>query len=192
MIQFMEHIDCHGYSPMIQGSEITLVKPRLDLADDVRNALMESYDEHSRYLTWAEPNPSLETVTQNIEQAIHNFENDVNEYRFFILRNSDSRLVGTVGLLIKNLQIPYLEIGYWVRSSESGKGYIGKAVQMLEDYAINKLEVRRLEIRTAESNIRSKRVAERAGFKLEARIQSDRTLPDGTIENSLIYCKLYP
>jgi ribosomal-protein-serine acetyltransferase len=176
---------------MIQGSEITLVKPQLDLAGDVRDALIESYDDHRKYLTWAEPNTSLETVTQNIKQAIHNFENDVNEYRFFILRNSDSRLVGTVGLLIKNLQIPYLEIGYWVRSSESGKGYIGKAVQMLEDYAINKLKVRRLEIRTAESNIRSKCVAERAGFKLEARLQSDRILPDGTIENSLIYCKLY-
>jgi RimJ/RimL family protein N-acetyltransferase len=176
---------------MIQGSEITLVKPRLDLADDVRNALMESYQDHSKYLAWAEPNPSLETVTQNIAQAIHDFENDVCEYRFFILRNSDSRLVGTIGLLIKNLRIPYLEIGYWVRTSECGKGYIGKAVQMLEDYAVKKLKVRRLEIRMAESNIRSWRVAERAGYELEARIQSDRMLPDGTIENSLVYCKLY-
>jgi len=176
---------------MIQGSEITLVKPQLDLAGDVRDALIESYDDHRKYLTWAEPNTSLETVTQNIKQAIHNFENDVNEYRFFILRNSDSRLVGTVGLLIKNLQIPYLEIGYWVRSSESGKGYISKAVEMLEDYAVKQLKARRLEIRMAESNIRSRRVAERAGYALEARIQSDRLLPDGTIENSLIYCKLY-
>lgn len=176
---------------MIQGSEITLVKPRLDLADDVRSALTESYEEHSKYLTWVEPNPSLETVTHNIEQAIHNFENDVSEYRFFILRNSDTRLVGTVGLLIKNLQIPYLEIGYWVRSSESGKGYIGKAIEMLEDYAVKNLEVRRLEIRMAESNSRSRRIAERAGYALEAKIQSDRILPDGTVENSLIYCKLY-
>lgn len=176
---------------MIQGSDITLFKPRLDLADDVRKALTESYEEHSKYLTWAEPNPSLETVTKNIERAIHDFENDVNEYRFFILRNSDSRLVGTIGLLIKNLQIPYLEIGYWVRSSESGKGYISKAVEILEDYAVNQLKARRLEIRMAESNIRSRRVAERAGYALEARIQSDRLLPDRTIENSLIYCKLY-
>jgi ribosomal-protein-serine acetyltransferase len=176
---------------MISGPEITLVKPRLDLADEVREALVESYADHIRYLLWPEPNPSIESVRNNIEQSIHNFDNHVNEYRFLILRNADSKLLGTISLLIRDLKIPYFEFGYWLSSSEQGKGYITKAVRILESYAVNELKVRRLEIRMAESNIRSKRVAERAGYEFEAKLHSDRMLPDGTIDNSLIYYKLY-
>jgi hypothetical protein len=90
---------------MIAGTEITLVKPRLDLADEVRLALAESYDDLIKYLLWPVPDPSLEAVRQNIEQAIHNFDNHINEYRFLIIRNSDSRLVGNISLLIRDLKI---------------------------------------------------------------------------------------
>jgi RimJ/RimL family protein N-acetyltransferase len=176
---------------MIPGPDITLVKPHLDLADDIKEALEESYPDHIKFLLWPEPNPPIESVQQNIEQAIYNFENDLNEYRFSIIRNTDSRFIGTISLLIRDLKIPYLEFGYWVRSSEKGKGYVTKAVEILEKYAVNDLKVRRLEIRMAESNINSKRIAERTGYKFEAKIHSDKILSDGTIENSLIYCKLY-
>lgn len=176
---------------MLADSEIYVIKPRLDLADEVREALIESYADHIKYLLWPEPKPSIETVRKNIEQAIYNFDNHLDEYRFLVLRNSDSKLVGTISLLIKNLKIPYFEFGYWVRSSERGKGYIGRAVEILEGYAINELKVRRLEIRMAESNLKSKRVAERAGYTFEAKLHSDRTLSDGTIEGSLVYYKLY-
>ncbi len=176
---------------MIESSEVSLIKPRIDLADEVRDALIESYDDHIVFLLWPEPNPSIETVRKNIQQAIYNFDNHLEEYRFFILRNSDSRLVGTISLLIKNLKIPYFEFGYWVRSSEQGKGYISEAVEILEDYAAKELKAHRLEIRMAESNSKSKRVAERAGYKFEAKLHSDRTLSDGTIDNSLVYYKLY-
>ena len=177
---------------MIADSEITLIKPRLDLADEVREALIESYQEHIQYLLWPEPNPSIDSVKNNIEQAMFNFDNHLHEYRFLILRNSDSKLLGTISLLIKDLKIPNFEFGYWLRSSEQGKGYITKAVELLEDYAVNQLKVRRLEIRMAESNIKSKRVAERAGYSFEAKLHSDRLLASGTIENTLIFYKLFP
>jgi len=175
---------------MIADTEISLVKPRPDLAEDVREALTESYTDLIKFLLWPVPNPTVETVRENIEQAIYNFDNHQNEYRFLILRNSDSRLVGNISLLIRDLKIPYLEFGYWVRSSEQGKGYISKAVTMLEAYAVNELGVRRLEIRMAESNIKSRQVAERAGYQFEAKLHSDRVLADGSIENSLVYYKL--
>lgn len=176
---------------MIADSEISLVKPRMELAEQVRESLIESYADHIKYLLWPEPDPTLDTVQKNIDQAIHDFDSHVNEYRFLILRNSDARLLGTISLLIIDLEIPYLEFGYWVRSSEQGKGYISRALEILEGYAVSELKVRRLEIRMAESNLKSKRVAERAGYTLEAKLHSDRVLSDGTIDNSLVYCKLY-
>lgn len=176
---------------MIEDSDILLVKPRLDLAEPLRDALIESYQDHITFLLWPEPNPDIESVRQNIQSAIENFDNDRNEYRFLVVRKSDDRLLGTVSLMIINPKIPYMEFGYWVRSSESGKGYIGKAAKLLEDFGVQHLNARRLEIRMAESNIKSKRIAERLGFKFEAKIHSDRVLSNGEVDNSLVYYKLY-
>ncbi len=177
---------------MLSDSVVTLKKPNLDLSESVREALVESYENLKEFELWPEPNPSIENVRSHMELAISNFENHVNEYRFFIVRNCDLKLVGTIGLIIRNPKIPYLEFGYWIRSSESRKGYISASVKLLEEYAIDVLKVRRLEIRMAESNLASKRVAERAGYKFEAKIHFDRMLPDGRIANSLVYSKLYP
>ncbi len=60
---------------MIAGAEISLMKPTLELADEVRQALSESYAEHIKFLLWPVPNPSVEIVRKNIEQAIYNFDN---------------------------------------------------------------------------------------------------------------------
>jgi len=43
----------------------------------------------------------------------------------------------------------------------------------------------------AESNIHSRRVAERADYEFEAKIHADLIISDGKIENTLIYYKLY-
>ena len=153
--------------------------------------MIESYEDLSKFLGWAERNPKIETTRQNMIRAKENFENSKEELRFIVQRKADNRIVGCVGLIIRNLEIPYLEIGYWVRSSESKKGYVGMAVQLLEEYAVKELKVKRLEIKMAESNTASTQVAKRAGFKYEATIHSDRQLPTGKIDNTCVYYKLY-
>jgi hypothetical protein len=56
---------------MVSGSEISLVKPRLGLVHGIREALAESYADRIEYLFRPEPNPSIEQVRQNIEQAVY-------------------------------------------------------------------------------------------------------------------------
>ena len=177
---------------MISNSIIELLPPSLELVDEVQEALIESYDDLKTFLLWPKPNPSREDVYSNMQQAIRNFDKKIIEFRFQIRRLSDGKIVGATGLLIRDIDVPFFEFGYWVRSSERGKGYITMAVQLLENYAANELNAKRLEIRMAETNEASRRVAERAGFKYEALVHSDRRLPSGEIDNSHIYYKTYP
>jgi len=176
---------------MISNETIRLVKPAANLVDDFQLALIESYEDLNKYLAWAEKKPDIETTRQNMLRARDNFENKEEELRFIVQRIHDNKIVGCAGLLIRNMNIPYLEIGYWVRSSEAKKGYIGMAVHLLEEYAVKELKVKRLEIKMAESNKASIQVAERAGFKYEATIHSDRKLPIGKVDNTCVYYKLY-
>ncbi len=106
-------------------------------------------------------------------------------------RNSDDRIVGCIGLRMRDMAIPYLEIGYWARSSEAGKGYTTQAVSLVEQYALSEFKVKRLEIKMAISNDASRRVAEKSGFEHEATIHHDRMLPLGDVDGTHVFCNIY-
>ena len=71
--------------------------------------------------------------------------------------------------------IPKFEIGYWLRTTLIGKGYMTEAVVALTKMAKETLKANRIEIRCDERNVRSRRVAERAGYRLEGILAMTRT-----------------
>jgi ribosomal-protein-serine acetyltransferase len=170
---------------------VELAPPHLDFVEDFHTALVESYEEHKHFLPWATSDPSIEDTRSNMKDAINNFHTLQNELRFIVKRRSDGRVVACVGLHIRDLNIPYFEIGYWTRSSETGKNYCTRSVRLIENYAVSQLKAKRLEIRTAISNLPSARVAEKAGYSLEATLQGDRLLPSGLLDGTYIFSKLF-
>jgi RimJ/RimL family protein N-acetyltransferase len=68
------------------------------------------------------------------------------------------------------------ELGYWIDRDAEGRGIVGRACSALIDHAIAH-GMRRIEIRTAATNDRSRRVAERLGFQREGTLRS--ALPIG-------------
>jgi ribosomal-protein-serine acetyltransferase len=60
-----------------------------------------------------------------------------------------------------------VEIGYWVRTDRTGRGYATAAAAALTSMAFDaSADVARIEIRMDQGNARSRRVAERLGFVL--------------------------
>ena len=64
-----------------------------------------------------------------------------------IWEQESGRYLGGVGLHPHDWEIGYFEIGYWVRASAEGHGYIAETVRLLTDYAFDTLKANRLEIR---------------------------------------------
>ena len=75
-------------------------------------------------------------------------------------------LLGGVGLMADAFGI-VAEIGYWVRSSEEGRGLVTRASRALIDIAFDELELHRVVIRAGVENLRSRAVPERLGFTYE-------------------------
>jgi RimJ/RimL family protein N-acetyltransferase len=98
--------------------------------------------------------------------------------------------VGGAGLEPVNWEIGYFQVGYWVRVSATGKGFVTEAVQLLADYALSLLHAQRVEIRCSDHNLRSAAVAQRAGFTFEGALQNDHRACDGRIHSSLIYARV--
>ncbi|TMD65260.1 MAG: GNAT family N-acetyltransferase, partial [Chloroflexi bacterium] len=81
----------------------------------------------------------------------------------------------------------YFEIGYWLRVSAPGHGYMTEAVQLLTNYAFSSLAANRVEIRCDERNVRSAAIPRRLGFIQEARMRNHEAAPDGTLRTTLVF-----
>ena len=86
--------------------------------------------------------------------------------------------------------MPRFEIGYWVRTSRVGRGYVQEAVRAIARMAFDVLGAARLEILCNDRNVRSWRVAERCGFTLEGVLRSHAREVDGTLRDTRVYARL--
>jgi ribosomal-protein-alanine N-acetyltransferase len=77
----------------------------------------------------------------------------------------DGTCVGKVWLAVSETDRSTGSIGYWLLPVGRGRGLATSAVRPLSTWAVRELGVTNLRLRTASDNKRSKRVAERAGFR---------------------------
>ena len=150
-------------------------------------AIQESEAELHQFLSWV--TASLKEPEQNMRVAIENFDAHENELRFHILQKNTNFFIGTIALIVRDTDIPFYEVGYWIRTSQVGNGYAIEALAMLEAYAFKELGVKRLEIRTAVDNMKSRAVAERSGYSQEGELKNERLLPSGEITSTVVYAK---
>jgi RimJ/RimL family protein N-acetyltransferase len=106
---------------------------------------------------------------------------------FGIFDRVSGRYFGGSGLVRINWAIRAFEIGYWIRTSAEGRGYITEAVQLLAVLAFDRLGANRVEIQANPRNVRSWRVPERLGFLLEGTLRCSRPDADGKPSDRRIY-----
>lgn len=83
--------------------------------------------------------------------------------------------------------MPAFEIGYWLRTSAWGRGYVSEAVQVLSRFAFEMLGANRVEIRCDPRNTRSAAVPTRLGFVQEALLRNDVRDGAGELRDILIF-----
>lgn len=86
-----------------------------------------------------------------------------------------------------NWDLPEFEIGYVVDACHEGRGYINEAVRGTLRFLFEHLHARRVCLRCDDTNVRSRRVAERCGMVLEGHLRENKRNADGTITGTLCY-----
>jgi RimJ/RimL family protein N-acetyltransferase len=142
-------------------------------------------------LPWVAMEQSLEASELYCRNAQANFVAR-KDLTFLLFEKSTGQLVGAAGLHRIDWATPKAEVGYWVRTSRCGNGFISEAVTALTAYAFERLRAARVELVTDEANSASRRVAERCQFKLEGTLHRERRAADGTLANTCIYARLAP
>ena len=107
-----------------------------------------------------------------------------------LFRKADGLFVGGSGLHRIDWSVPRFEIGYWVRLSLQGQGYVTEAVNRITIFTFDVLGAQRIEIRCDARNTRSAAVAQRAGYTLEARMRHERRDVYGELCDTLVFAKI--
>lgn len=155
----------------------------------VQEAISESIDQLRPWMPWAQEVPDEEQSEIGVRQARIQFLKR-SDLRLYLIHKDSGRLVGCSGLHRMDWQSRKFEIGYWVRSSCIGQGYITEAVNGITEFAISQLMANRLEIRCDTLNLRSIQVAVRAGFTLEGTFRKDECRTDGSLMDTMIFAKV--
>ncbi|WP_114241060.1 GNAT family N-acetyltransferase [Dyella sp. C9] len=158
---------------------------RPDEAEALHAALHESMDTIGRWQGWCSPSYALDDARQWIARTRLAWRGVGDECALAIVDNAD-QLVGSIGLNHWQSDYRMANLGYWVRQSRQGQGAAAAAVRLLARHALQVPELQRLEIVAAADNLPSRRVAEKAGARLES-IARNRLSLRGEAQDAAIY-----
>jgi RimJ/RimL family protein N-acetyltransferase len=101
----------------------------------------------------------------------------------------DGTVVGAIGMAVNSMNYRG-RIGYWVAREVRGQGICTRALRLLSGWALDELELQRLELITDPDNVASQRVAEKVGFHREGVLRAHLRHPDGRIRDSVMFSLL--
>jgi ribosomal-protein-serine acetyltransferase len=163
--------------------------PRAGDSRFVWPAVMESQAELAPWMPWAYPQASEQGTEEWCRRAAASF---ILRERFnfsLYLRETDT-CVGSCGVPRLKWAVPSFEIGYWLRTSYCGQGLMAEAVGAVERMCFELFKAARVEIRCGAQNMRSRRVAERAGYAFEGTLRNEERAPTGELRDQCVYAKI--
>jgi len=170
------------------AGERVLVRPyRVEDAEALQAAVAESREHIRPWLPFADAHQAIEESRDFIARKTAEWILRETELGTAIFLRENGAYLGGLGLHIRNWELGYFEIGYWLRASAEGHGYMREAVSLLVEFAARDLLASRLEIRCDARNARSAAVAESLGFKREAHLRNHMRATDGEIRDTLVF-----
>ena len=128
-------------------------------------AALESVAEINPWMDWCTTEFNLAAAEKFIrDQIVAKNNKDAYEFALF---NREGIYLGGGGVNSVNKQCNFANVGYWIRTSQTRKGYGTAALQALVSWARANTELNRLEVVVATGNAASNRVAEKSGAVLE-------------------------
>ncbi|MCM2677242.1 GNAT family N-acetyltransferase [Alkalicoccobacillus plakortidis] len=156
----------------------------------VFEAQQASLKEMLPWIHWAHYQTTLEQTENGVRYAHEQYMRK-KDLRLHLFDKQTGVFVGSSGLHNINWSVPRMEIGYWMDTRHSGKGYMTEAVAGITGFAFQELGVHRLEIHCDPDNKQSRAIPEKLGYELEAVLKQNSISTDGrSYRDTCLYVKL--
>ncbi len=135
-------------------------------AAPLAEAVQRSLGELAPFMPWATPSYG---AVESLKWIRHEIAPD--EIGFVIIEPG-GEIVGSCGLNGFSEQNQLANLGYWVRTDMTGRGYAARATRLVAEHGFRTLGLARIEILMSVENHASRRVAERVGARYEGQLRS--------------------
>ena len=177
-----------NFPTTIETERLILRAPEPGDGSALNEAILDSLEALRPWLRFARTAPTVEESEEHIRQSRANFLRRTS-FNCLIWLKEEPLVIGRTGLNNIDWDIPAFEIGYWLRSTHTGYGYMTEAVAALTDFAFDELDARRVAIYCNVKNERSAAVARRLGYTHEATILCDGRDHFGELRDTLAFAK---
>ena len=158
-------------------------------AEPIHSAALESVAEVYPWMAWCHARYTLDESRQWVALQIELTR--LRKAFEFVIVGDGGRVLGGCGINQINPMQRLANLGYWVRTSATGRGVAPAAVREVAAYAFRETDLIRLEIVVAVGNTRSQRVAEKVGATREGVLRSRVLLPSGP-SDAVMYSLVRP
>jgi RimJ/RimL family protein N-acetyltransferase len=185
-------------NPILLDIPMPIETPRLVIREplhgdgpEVNAAVLESIGELERWMPWADHKPTVEESEESVRRGYAKWilREDL---RLMLFDKQSGVFIGGSGLHQIDWKIPSFEIGYWMRTSFTGRGLIQESTNAITRFAFQQLGAKRVEIRCDSDNAKSISVIKKLGFELEGRLRKNDFGQNGSalLRDTLIYSRL--
>jgi ribosomal-protein-alanine N-acetyltransferase len=98
----------------------------------------------------------------------------------------DGTCVGLVWINVRESDETTGWVGYWLLPAARGRGLATRAVRLISTWAVREMGLTKIRLTTEPENDRSRRVAERSGFRQTAFLHHQATI-DGRLIDQVVY-----
>ena len=154
---------------------------------DIFNMIDSQREYFGKWLPFVESTKQL-SDTKNFVKSIVNTPKDLFEYIFTIRKQKE--FIGLIGFKSTDKLNKKTEIGYWISKNHQKQGIVSKAVERLCNFAFNKLDLNRIQIKCAVENKASINIPKRLDFKFEGVERHGELLSGNVFTDLVVYSKL--
>ena len=174
------------YPLVLETERLIIRSPQESDGAGLNAAIADSFTELHQWMPWAQAIPSVKQSIENCRNAVKEFK-EGEDYRLHLFLKDPMTFIGCSGIHRFDWEVPRAEIGYWLRSSYTGQGFMTEAVGEITRYLIEDLEMNRVEIRMSAQNVKSRAIPQRLGFTFEGILRNEDRHPDGNLRDTCIY-----
>jgi ribosomal-protein-serine acetyltransferase len=148
-------------------------------ADELYRLVSDNREFLAQWMPWA-AGQTLRGTVEFIRSSCRQFADSHGCQAAIVI---DGNIMGTIGFHRLDWDNRSTSIGYWIAESAQGHGTVTEAVRALTGYAFQAWKMKRIEIRAAVDNQRSRAIPLRLGFKEEGAIPRAERVGDRFVDH---------
>lgn len=173
---------------IILAPRVEIRPPSVGSGIDTSESILETWEDLLLYAPWA-TDQSNHTVDREENKARRHYAQYIERKSFFlrVYHRTTGRYIGSAELFNPVWDKGQMEIGYWTRRSETGKGYTQESLNALIRFGQKYLNLQKIVADVNVTNLKSQHILEKLGFEKEGHLKHGYISKEGFFEDMVLY-----